>query len=73
LLEAQIPRIIGRWRDGEGFGFAPHLAPGLQGTEMWLATLYLAADVLGAAGELPYRPRGVHALTPLEPDPVRVA
>ena len=72
-IDAQIPQIVGRWRDGEGFGFAPHLVPGLQGTEMWLATLYLAADALGAAGELPYRPRGVHALAPLEPDAVRVA
>lgn len=73
VIEAQIPLIMGRWRDREGFGFAPHLQPGLQGTEMWLSTLYFAADALGAAGELTWQPRGVHASGPPEPEPVRAA
>lgn len=68
FMEAQIPLIAGRWLDGRGFAFAPGQPAGLQGTEMWLATLYLAADTLGAAGDLGYSPRGVHRLTS-EPPP----
>jgi hypothetical protein len=64
---------IGHWTDGQGFGFqAPSAAaasvaataPGLQGTEMWLAIIWLLADILGVAGELGYRPRGVHRPEP---------
>jgi acetyltransferase-like isoleucine patch superfamily enzyme len=63
-LESQIPLMCARWIDGCGFGFAVDDAPGLQGTEMWLATIYIAADALGLANELPYIPRGVHWLRP---------
>lgn len=61
------------WTDGAGFGFqAPHpttsglpaTAPGLQGTEMWLAVIWLLADLLGLADALRYRPRGVHRPEP---------
>ena len=38
----------------------PVTTPGLQGTEMWLALIWLRADLLGIAGQLGYRPRGVH-------------
>ncbi len=62
FMAAQIPAIIGRWVDGQGFAFAAGGPPGLQGTEMWLATLYTAADALGLAGELGYEPKGVHRL-----------
>ena len=64
---------LGRWIDGAGFGFsaprpdAPDLAesqPGLQGTEMWLAIIWLLADLVGLSGELGYRPRGVHRPEP---------
>ena len=41
-------------------------APGLQGAEMWLAIMYIAADALGWTRELPYTPRGVHWLRPPE-------
>ncbi|SFC34884.1 Acetyltransferase (isoleucine patch superfamily) [Nocardioides terrae] len=64
--------VLGQWQDGAGFGFratAPggrsaDTVPGLQGTEMWLATLWLLADVLGLSDELGYRPRGVHRPEP---------
>lgn len=69
FLERQVPRILARWVDGEGFGFAPGDAPGLQGTEMWLAILATAADALGAGAALGYAPRGVHLLDP----PLRAA
>jgi acetyltransferase-like isoleucine patch superfamily enzyme len=64
---------IGHWTKDQGFGFqAPNGAaasatattPGLQGTEMWLAIIWLLSDVLGLAGELGYRPRGVHRPEP---------
>jgi acetyltransferase-like isoleucine patch superfamily enzyme len=64
---------VGHWTDGAGFGFqAPHpttaglpaTAPGLQGTEMWLAVTWLLADLLGLADTLRYRPRGVHRPEP---------
>lgn len=61
-LVATLPR----WQAEAGFAFSPvpttgteHL-PGLQGTEMWLAIVWLLADVLGESGALGYRPRGVH-------------
>jgi acetyltransferase-like isoleucine patch superfamily enzyme len=62
-VREQIPRLLSHWVDGEGFPFAPfgeRNTPSLQGTEMWLATLWLMADYLGIAGGLGYRPRGVH-------------
>jgi len=68
-----IERALARWRDDEGFGFrasgeaAPgHLGEnaGLQGTEMWLATIWYLADILGEADALGYRPRGVHRPEP---------
>ncbi len=66
---AQLDLVAEQWVDGEGFPFAfPPLSgpaaaahrPGLQGTEMWLATLWYVADLLGVAESLGYRPRGVH-------------
>lgn len=61
------------WTDGQGFGFqAPHPTtgalsdthPGLQGTEMWLAIIWLLADLAGLSQLLGYRPRGVHRVEP---------
>lgn len=58
---------------GKGFGFAaPSHAggdagsrtPGLQGTEMWLSIIWIAADALGLSDELSIRPRGVHRPEP---------
>ncbi|MFI7454109.1 acyltransferase [Nonomuraea sp. NPDC049714] len=69
----QVEAITEQWVDGQGFPFAhPPLSgprhrdhrPGLQGTEMWLATLWYVADLLGVAESLGYRPRGVHRPEP---------
>jgi carbonic anhydrase/acetyltransferase-like protein (isoleucine patch superfamily) len=63
---AQLDAALGRWHDGAGFAFAPadgteaQRVPGLQGTEMWLAIVWLLADYLGESEALGYRPRGVH-------------
>ena len=68
--EAQLAEILGRWVDGAGFAFAPdsdddRAIPGLQGTEMWLAIIWLLTDYLGFSDVLAYRPRGVHRPEPL--------
>ncbi|MFD3925782.1 DapH/DapD/GlmU-related protein [Streptomyces sp. NPDC058614] len=70
----QLTSALGRWRDGAGFGFGPAgeggsgpgREPGLQGTEMWLAIIWLLADLVGVSDRLGYRPRGVH-----RPEPTR--
>lgn len=62
FMESQVAIIGSRWIDEQGFAFAPGQAPRLQGTEMWLSSLYLAADTLEAARELGYAPKGVHRL-----------
>jgi hypothetical protein len=60
-LAARLPATLARWRPGRGFAFDPATdEPSLQGTEMWLAIVYLMADTLGLASHLGYRPRGVH-------------
>jgi hypothetical protein len=62
---AQIPAALARWQPGQGFAFGPACGdPGLQGTEMWLAIIYLLADLIGLADTLRYRPRGVHRPEP---------
>lgn len=73
LLDAALER----WVAGEGFGFRARSVddpsrttsvPGLQGTEMWFATIWYLADLLGVSDALGYRPRGVH-----RPEPARIA
>ncbi len=68
----QLERVLRSWVDGAGFSFELETGgpgrgrtPGLQGTEMWLATTWLLADYVGLAEQLGYRPRGVH-----RPEPV---
>jgi hypothetical protein len=66
--EGQLTAARGRWHGGQGFGFGRGAAgpePGLQGTEMWLAIVWLLSDLLGRSDSLGYRPRGVH-----RPEPV---
>lgn len=74
LAERLLHHALERWQDGAGLAFADPAArdqggagsdPGLQGTEMWLSIIWLLADLLGLAGYLGYRPRGVH-----RPEPV---
>jgi acetyltransferase-like isoleucine patch superfamily enzyme len=62
----QLERIMGSWWPAEGFSFelsagsGADYQPGLQGTEMWLATAWLLADILGVAQHLGYVPHGIH-------------
>ncbi len=55
-----IARAGERWVDGQGFAFADEQAPGLQGTEMWLSVIHLAAKLLGMEDDFAFVPRGVH-------------
>lgn len=65
-----LERALGGWQDGAGLSFALAMGsgatrtPGLQGTEMWLAIIWLLADYLGLSDTLGYRPRGVHRPEP---------
>ncbi|WP_327692637.1 acyltransferase [Streptomyces sp. NBC_00459] len=67
--ERRLAAALATWQDGKGFGFGPGTAgpgpePGLQGTEMWLAIVWLLADLVGRSDSLGYRPRGVHRPEP---------
>jgi hypothetical protein len=64
VVAATLADTVGRWVDGEGFSFDPGAPCGLQGTEMWLSIVYLAADLLGESAGLSWQPRGVHRLEP---------
>ena len=69
-LAGVLHEALGRWVDGAGFAFAGpgepggNDEPGLQGTEMWLSIIWLAADALGESDGLSWRPRGVHRPEP---------
>ncbi|BEL05551.1 hypothetical protein Q0Z83_037420 [Actinoplanes sichuanensis] len=61
LAERLLRDALGHYRNAEGFSFqAARPTPGLQGTEMWLAIIWLLADLTGQSSLLGYRPRGVH-------------
>jgi acetyltransferase-like isoleucine patch superfamily enzyme len=71
---AQLTTALRRWHPGRGFPFGPTpdgtgpgREPGLQGTEMWLAIVWLLADLVGLADVLGYRPRGIHRPEPALP------
>jgi acetyltransferase-like isoleucine patch superfamily enzyme len=62
-----LAAALGDWVDGQGMAWqVGRDQPGLQGTEMWLSIVHLAADVLGEADGLPWRPAGVHRLEPAD-------
>ncbi|WRH26038.1 acyltransferase [Arthrobacter sp. JZ12] len=72
LATKLLADALGHWTP-EGFSFRaagtmnrglPDTVPGLQGTEMWLAIIWLLADLLGVSESLGYRPRGVHRPEP---------
>lgn len=58
-----IVKALDRWQDGKGFAFADGGAPSLQGTEMWLSVVHLAANYLGISDAFPFLPKGVHRTT----------
>ena len=60
VARAIITRAPSRWRKGEGFAFADGQEPGLQGTEMWLSVIHLAAKLLKREDAFHYVPKGVH-------------
>jgi hypothetical protein len=60
VARAVTGRAGERWIPGEGFAFADGQPASLQGTEMWLATVHLAAMLLGLEAAFPFVPRGVH-------------
>jgi acetyltransferase-like isoleucine patch superfamily enzyme len=61
LARTLLREALSGWIPEQGFGFrADAAAAGLQGTEMWLAIIWLLADLLGQSAALGYRPRGVH-------------
>jgi hypothetical protein len=63
--ERMLTAALDRWVDNAGFAFAADGTPGLQGTEMWLAIIWLLTDYLGFSDALGYHPRGVHRPEPL--------
>jgi len=60
IARAVIKRAEERWVPGQGFAFADGQAPSLQGTEMWLSVVHLAADLLDIADNFVFVPKGVH-------------
>lgn len=60
IAESVILRCAEMRQDVQGFAFASGQQPGLQGTEMWLSTLHIAADILGMADEFAFAPKGIH-------------
>ncbi|MBT0772024.1 hypothetical protein KIH74_23985 [Kineosporia sp. J2-2] len=59
-----LPGRAGSGPVGPAGNWPAETVPGLQGTEMWLSVVWLLADLLGGAGALGYRPRGVHRPEP---------
>ncbi|GAB2608518.1 acyltransferase [Pseudactinotalea suaedae] len=75
LATRLLRNAIAHWRPGEGFSFAVPSGtgrdpvaetPALQGTEMWLAIVWLLADLLGMSTVLGYRPGGIHRPEPAD-------
>jgi acetyltransferase-like isoleucine patch superfamily enzyme len=60
IARAVIGRAEERWVEGAGFAFADGQETSLQGTEMWLSVVHLAAELLGIADEFVFVPKGVH-------------
>ena len=60
VAEDILLRAHGRWQAGVGFAFADGQPPGLQGTEMWLSVVHLAARAIGLDPGFPFLPKGIH-------------
>ena len=62
---ALLQGVCGDWVHGQGFAWqVGRDQPGLRGTEMFMAVIHLAADLLGESDGLSFVPRGVHRLVP---------
>jgi len=64
VARAVLEATLRAWVPKLGLPFTAGREPSLQGTEMWLAVAWYAADLLGEADALDYRPRGVHRPEP---------
>jgi acetyltransferase-like isoleucine patch superfamily enzyme len=73
LAGVSLEAVLEHWVPDAGFPFRfpplsgprePGHLPGLQGTEMWLATVWYLADLAGMSESLGYRPSGVHRPEP---------
>ena len=65
VATAILADVCNEWVDGRGFPWQiGRDQPGLQGTEMFLAVVFIAADLLGESAGLSFVPRGVHRLEP---------
>lgn len=60
IARAVIRRAAERWQADAGFAFAEGQPCSLQGTEMWLSVVHLAAKLLGLADAFRFVPKGVH-------------
>jgi hypothetical protein len=70
VAAAVIADASSDWVDGQGFAWqVGRDQPGLQGTEMWLSIVYLAADIVGESHGLSWQPQGVHRLEPVASRP----
>jgi acetyltransferase-like isoleucine patch superfamily enzyme len=65
IAETVILRCAEQWQNNEGFAFASGQQPSLQGTEMWLSTLHIAADLLDLADAFAFVPKGIHRTKPV--------
>lgn len=71
IAEEIILKLVPLWQTGRGFPFAQGHAPGLQGTEMGLSLLWLAARLIGLEDRLSFTPRGIHRFEPALPAMLR--
>ncbi len=60
VAEDILLKSLDRWQMGAGFAFADGQPPSLQGTEMWLSVIHLAASLIGLDQRFPFVPQGVH-------------
>ncbi|HBF28392.1 acyltransferase [Rhizobium sp.] len=55
-----IAKLSTHWIGQQGYAFAMGQNASLQGTEMWLSVMWLAAELVGLSPCLSFEPRGVH-------------
>ncbi|WP_083638650.1 acyltransferase [Rhizobium oryziradicis] len=55
-----IETLSNGWTRQHGYAFATGQDTSLQGTEMWLSVLWLAAELVGLSHHLSFTPKGVH-------------